>query len=690
MDKLRHYGTIASLVRTWQWVLLPRAVLCLLVATGVGGLSWAAEASSEQEESRLAHMNLEELGNTEVTTVSKEPVKLARTPAAVYVITQDDIERSGATSIPEALRLAPGVEVARIDSVKWAIGIRGFGSRLSRSVLVLIDGRSVYSPLFHGVYWEVQDTLLEDIDRIEVIRGPGGTIWGANAVNGVINIITKNAKDTQGSIASVGGGSVDQGLPNFRFGSGNNKNFNYRVYGKGIVRDSEFHSNAEEFDGWWRAQGGFRTDWDATKRDSVTVQGDLYDSTAGESVAITSVSAPSTNVINSNAELSGGNLLGRWHRDLGEGSDFQLQTYYDRVNRRQANQEELRDTFDVDFVHHLALPHEQDFIWGLGARISLGRVPEIVPTYVFNSDQRTDQVYSAFAQYQVAVVKDELWLTLGTKLVHSAFVGFDAEPTARLLWTPTSRRTFWAAVTRAVRTPSDNDEDLQVTTMLSTNPLTFSRTSGNGKFVSETLLGYEAGYRNLVTKTVAVDIAGFYNNYDHLSSLEPGTPFTETSPGPPHVIDPFIRGNGLRGNTSGVEVAPEWRPTPWWRLVGSYSYLRMDLSKAPSSLDTTTIKSTEGASPHHQVMMQSFVDLPKSLEFNLTGRYITDLPAQKVASYGTGDANVGWHPIKHFLFSVVGQNLVQPHHSEFGTDPGPLVGIKRSVYAKITWRSGEN
>jgi iron complex outermembrane recepter protein len=631
-------------------------------------------------------MNLEQLGNIEVTTVSKEPMKLSRTPAAIYVITQEDIKRSGATTIPEALRLAPGVEVARMDSVKWAIGIRGFETRLSRAVLVLIDGRSVYSPLFHGVYWEVQDTLLEDIDRIEVICGPGGTIWGANAVNGVINIITKNSKNTHGSVANVGSGNVDEGLSSFRYGSGNGKNFDYRVYGKGMYRGSAFHPDGNDFDDWWRTQGGFRTDWGINNRDALTVQGDLYDSRAGESTLITSVSPPALFVEDKDAELSGGNLLARWSRNLGGGSDFQLQTYYDRVNRYEAQQAEVRDTFDVDFVHHLVLPHGNDFLWGLGARVSDGRAPEVVPTYVFTPSQRTDQLYSAFVQDQIPLIRDRLALIAGSKILHSAFVGFDAEPSARLLWTPTAHQTVWAAVTRAVRTPSDLDEDLQVTKLDSMAPLTFTQTSGNGKFVSEDTLGYEAGFRSLMRQNFSVDLATFYNNYTHLSSAEPGTPFTETSPGLTYLVLPYIRANGLLGKTSGFEVTPDWRPAPWWRLSVSYSYLEMDLRTSPTSRDTTTVNSTDGASPRHQMLMQSFVNLPKNLELNLAGRYISALPAQLVGSYGTADAELGWHPTKHLSFSVTGQNLAQPHHPEYGGDPGPLVGIKRSAYGTITWR----
>ena len=663
----------------------------LLLAAALIAVAAADSARPDSElpdQQHLAHLSLEQLSNLEVTTVSKEPVKVAQTPAAIFVITQEDIRRSGAASIPEVLRLAPGVEVARIDSVKWAIGIRGFESRLSRAVLVLIDGRSVYSPLFHGVYWEVQDTLLEDIERIEVIRGPGGTIWGANAVNGVINIITKNSKDTHGSVAMAGGGSINRGLTSFRYGNGNGKNFDYRVYGKGLDRGSAFHPDGNNFDDWWRTQGGFRTDWGISSRDSLTVQGDLYDSRAGESSLITSETPPALFVVDKDAELSGGNVLARWRHDLGGGSDFQLQTYYDRVNRYEAQQAEVRNTFDIDFVHHLILRGGNDFLWGLGARVSDGRAPEVVPTYVFTPSQRLDQLYTAFVQDQFPLVRERLALTVGSKILHSAFVGFDAEPSARLLWTPAAHQTVWAAVTRAVRTPSDLDENLQATRLQSSAPLTFSQISGNGKFVSEDMLGYEAGYRTVESPNFSIDIAAFYNNYDHLSSVEPGTPITETSPAPTHLVLPFTRGNGILGHTSGIEVTPDWRPTPWWRLAASYSYLRMDLSTARSSLDTTTVNSTEGASPRHQVMLQSFANLPKNLEINLSGRYITALPAQAVASYGTMDAELGWHPVKHMSFSVTGQNLMQPHHPEFGSDPGPLVGIRRSAYATITWKSG--
>ena len=634
----------------------------------------------------LKGLSLEQLGNIEVTSVSKSPVSVVRTPAAVYVITQQDIRRSGVSNLPEALRLAPGVEVAQIDSVKWAVGIRGFEGRLSRAVLVLIDGRSVYNPLFHGVYWEVQDTLLEDIDRIEVVRGPGGTIWGPDAVDGVINIITKNARDTHGSLISAGGGNVNQGFLDFRYGGGNDKDFSYRVYAKGSATGPEFHSDNNQFDDQRRTQGGFRMDWDVTGRDSLTVQGDGYDGLAGESVRITSLAAPFSTLVNKNADLSGANVLARWKHILSGGSDIQIQIYYDRVNRLQASQAEYRDTYDFDLIHHLALTKRQDFIWGVGARISPADLPVIVPTYVFTPNHRTDQLYSGFAQDEITLIRDRLSFTVGAKLFHSSFTGFNTEPSARLLWTPSEHQSFWAAVTRAVRTPSDIEDTLQSTTQRSADPLAFNVTTGDGVFTSETDISYELGYRQLIIPSFSVDLATFYNHYDHLESLEPGTPYAQTSDGETYTVYPFVNRNGLLGTTKGFELAPSWKPTTWWRLQGSFSYLCMDLRTRPGSTDATSVSSEDGSSPRHQLAFQSFLDLPKHLEFSQIFRYVSLLTSQETPGYETADLRVAWQPVQHLEFAVTGQNLLQPHHPEYGGDPGPLVGIKRNVFAAITWR----
>ena len=667
-----------------------RRLLPLMLLAGLVPAIWAdTTETGEASEGRLTQVSLEQLGQIEVTTASKRPVKVSRTPAAIYVVTQEDIRRSGATSIPEALRLVPGVEVARIDSNTWSLGVRGFGSALSRSVLVLIDGRSVYTPLFAGVYWQVQDTLLEDVERVEVIRGPGGTIWGANAVNAVINIITKNSKDTHGTLVSTGGGNLDQGFGHFRYGAGNDKGFNYRIYGKAFIGGPQFHPDGHRFDDWRMGQTGFRTDLALHERDTLTLQGDLYSGDAGQRLGINSYSPPFVTNVEQQVELGGGNLLGRWKRMLAAGSDIEIQTYYDRTNRQQANFGESRDTFDIDFIHHLVLPWRQDFLWGLGARLSSGNAAEIDPTVVFTPGHFTDKLYSSFVQDEIAIVRDRLSITLGSKFLHNSYSGFEVEPGVRVLWTPNQRQTVWAAVTRAVRTPSRVEEDLQLTAFAAPNPLTFYRVVGDRGFSSENLIGYEAGYRSLVKPKFYVDIAAFYNNYNHLLSLEPGAPFSENSPTPTHAVVPLYFRNGLLGKTSGFEIAPDWTPISWWRLRGSYSYLYMDLNKHSGSLDTTTASSTEGSSPHHQIVIQSSVDLPKKLEFDQTFRYVSALPAHRVGAYTTGDVRFSWRAMRSMEFSVVGQNLFQPHHPESAGDPGPLVGMERSVYAKITWQTGE-
>jgi iron complex outermembrane recepter protein len=665
-------------------------VMIMFLVGGEVSTSWGdSRPSHEDTVDHLTQISLEDLGNIEITTASKEPVKASLTPAAIYVITQEDIRRSGATSIPEILRLAPGVEVARTDSNTWSVGVRGFGSSLSRSVLVLIDGRSVYTPLFAGVWWQVQDTLLEDVERIEVIRGPGGTIWGANAVNAVINIITKNARDTHGVLASTGGGNLDQGFLNFRYGAGNGKTFDYRVYGKAFTRGPEFHPDGRQFDDWRMAQTGFRTDWELHNRDTLTLQGDLYNGDAGQIVGVTTYSPPYFTDVEQNAELAGGNLVGRWKHLLSAGSDIQLETYYDRTNRRQVSFAETRDTFDIDFIHHLSLPGRQNFLWGLGARLSSGTANPVDPTVLFTPYHQTDKLYSAFVQDEIPVVGDRLSVTIGSKFLHNDYSGFEIQPSARLLWKLKAKQTLWAAITRAVRTPSRIEEDLQLTGFLSPNPLTFLRIIGDRKFSSEHLIGYEAGYRTLVKPSLYVDIAAFYNDYRHLLSIEPGAPFVETSPTPSHIVVPLMFRNGVLGNTAGFEIAPDWTVTRWWRLKGSYSYLHMSLNKTAASQDISTVNSAQGSSPNHQVLVQSSLDLPKKFALDQSLRYVSALPAQGVAAYSTADVGLTWRARPGLSLSIVGQNLFQPHHAEFGGDPDSLVGIKRSVYLKIMWQTGQ-
>jgi iron complex outermembrane receptor protein len=661
----------------------------------LSGLVVASRAESSPEtqptDEPLKQLSLAQLGNVEVTTASKEPEEVWKTPAAVFVLTQEDIRRSGVTSIPDALRLVPGVEVAQEDADHWSVSIRGFGAVLASKLLVLIDGRSVYTPLFAGVYWEVQNTPLEDIERIEVIRGPGGTIWGANAVNGIINIITKSSKDTHGSMVAVGGGNIDQGTGTIRYGGGNTAGFNYRVYGMGFDRGPQFHSDGRNFDDWRMGQAGFRTDWDRGIRDTFTIQGDIYREGAGEATTYGLYSPPSQVAVEKNAELSGGNLLARWKRVLNDRSDFQIQAYFDRTNHFEPEFGETRNTFDVDFLDHLTLPWQQNFLWGLGARVSPANAVQRVPTIDFLPHQQTDTIYSGFAQDEIPLFSHHLSLTVGSKLEHNNYTGFEVQPSARLLWNRTPRESFWGSITRAVRTPSRLDADIQLTDFGGATSLPiYLRVNGNRQFRSEKLIAYEAGYRTLVTSHGYLDLALFYNDYNDLYSFQVGSLFLETSPPPVHAVLPLLTSNGIRGNTKGFEVTPDWKPVSWWELKTSYAYLDMELENRPGSNDPTSVPNYEGSSPRHQVVIRSLVNLPKKLEFDQTYRYVSALPALLVKNYSTADIRFAWHTTPGLEFSVVGGNLFQPRHAEFGGDPGPLVGMKRSVYAKITWSSAAN
>ena len=638
----------------------------------------------------VKQLTLEQLGDVEVTTTNKEPAQVWKIPAAIYVITQEDIQRSGATTVPAALRLAPGVEVARIDSNKWSIGIRGFGSRLSRDVLVLIDGRTVYTTLLAGTYWEVQNLLLADVERIEVIRGPGGTIWGPNAVNGVINIITKSTKDTHGAYASLEAGSVDQGSFNVRYGGGKGKSFNYRAYGLGFLRGPEFHTDHQNYDSWRAAQGGFRMDFTGTERDTFTLQGDLYDEGAGETVTAVTYAPPYQQILTGTALLSGGNILGRWTRKFSEGKDLQLQAYYDRTRRREPNFIDIRNTFDVDFLDRFRLPGRQQISWGFGARFSDGENPTVVSGLTFLPIERTDQLLTGFFQDEIELAPDRLTLSLGTKLLHTNYTGLKWQPSARLLWTPTQKQTVWAAFTHAVRTPSAAERAFNLSGFIGVDPGSglpfFARFNANPNFKSEELNGYELGYRRLLAKQVYFDIAAFYNHYSDLFSEDiTGAPFIENSPPPTHILLPAEFGNGLLGSTRGIEVSPEWRPASFWRLAASYSFLQMQLQKSSHSLDIGSAQNIEGSSPRHQVSVQSGFDLSKALNLDLTYRFVSALSTLHIRSYSTIDARFAWRLTRNYQLSLVGQNLLQPYHYEFGSDPPPNVAVKRSVYGQVTW-----
>src|ERR1700676_2221932 len=560
--------------------------LAVFVAVNVG-------AQGTQKVPDVTTMSVEDLMNMQVTSVSKRTQKVADAAAAIFVITQEDIRRSGATSIPEALRLVPGLEVARIDQNKWAIGSRGFNGRFDNKLLVLIDGRSVYTPLFSGVYWNVQDVMLEDVDRIEVIRGPGATLWGANAVNGVINIITKSAKLTQGAVATAGVGTDERTAEAARYGGKIGDNVYYRAYTKySDWEPTVAATGMNASDGWHALRGGFRVDSTPMRADSLTVQGDLYRTVYGETLTVPTLSAPYSSTFPNSGSYTGGNVLGHWNHAFAR-SSTSLQMYYDDTNTVDNSLfTDHEGVFDLDFQHDLHVGESQEFVWGLGFR-SIQDSNGSSFTVSLRPNHSSLNQYSGFLQDEVSLFDKRLRVTFGSKFEHNKFTGFEVEPNVRFVGILSKNQSVWAAISRAVRTPALTEEGLQLNEAVipagippfnSPLPLTVS-ILGSSQFKSENLLAYEVGYRVQATSTFSADIATFYNSYANLRSAEPGTPFVEGNPTPTNVVLPFVASNKMSGGTYGAELFADWRVVPKWRLLGSYSYLQMNIQKNKDSLD---------------------------------------------------------------------------------------------------------
>lgn len=634
----------------------------------------------------LRRMSLSDLLNIKVTTPSRMPEPAGTVPAAIFVITQEDIRRSGATSIPEALRLAPGVQVSRISAGTWSIGIRGFSDRLSRSMLVLIDGRAVYSPLFAGTYWETQDTVMTDIDRIEVIRGPGGTLWGANAVDGIINIITKATKDTQGLMVTAVAGSEDRAGGSVRYG-GQVGDGTYRAYAKGFDRGPEFHPDGQNYDGWRAGQAGFRSDLTFSNSRALTIQGDAYDGRLGEHATLPLYTPPYSFSTNVNAPLSGGNVLARFSAPAGSKSDIQIQTYFDRTSRDEIPVAETRNTFDVDFQQTWRRWARQTAVWGAGYRVSGDSITAQAPT-AFEPASRTDSLYTVFAQDEFVVVPDRWRVTAGAKLEHNDYSGFEVQPSVRALWTPASSTTFFAAITRAVRTPSRVETDYTTTSLVSAGALpTFVRLVPNPDFVAEKLVAYEIGYRGQPTSRVSVTVSTFYNRLTDTLSTELLTAFVENDGvNPRRLILPVDFANGLHGSSYGGELTADARPAPWWRLTANYSYLNVQMTKNPGSKDVSQERRYEGLIPHHTTQLGSSFDLSKAWSVDWLFRYVSALPAGPVPGYNASTLRLGWAVTPRLELSIVGQDLFASHHLEWPAPADGPLQIQRSIYARVVWR----
>ncbi len=639
-------------------------------------------------------ISLEDLMNMRVTSVSKREQTLGNAPAAVFVLTQEEISRSGARSIPEALRFVPGLEVARIDENKWAIAARGFNGRFTNKLLVLIDGRSVYTPLFSGVYWNVQDVFLEDVDRIEVIRGPGATLWGANAVNGVINIITKPVDATQGALTTLEAGNEMQGSGGLRFGGKVGAKTHYRAYTKYFKWNSSTNgAGGDAFDGWDTSRAGFRIDHGAaTDVDSFTLQGDVYGGEYGETLTGVSLTAPYAMTFRNDGAFSGGNLLGRWKHTFAK-SETSLQLYFDQANNAATSLlDDRMTTYDFDFQHDIRINANHEWIWGVGYRSTHDSAD--AGSYVtLSPNMRTWGLFSTFAQDEIALFQQRLRLTLGSKFEHNDFTGFEMEPNGRVLWNITPTQSVWGAISRAVRTPARTEQDMQldaavIPPTLQTGGLPVLVTvMGDRSFQSENVLAYELGYRVRLHKTLSVDLATFYNSYSNLLSAEPGAPFLDPTRLPLHLTAPLVAANKMSGVTYGSEVLAEWRPASSFKLEAAHTFLTMDIRPDADSLDLSS-PDPGGASPGHQAYVRSSLDLPRNFRQDVAVRYVGQLEGLSIPSYYSIDATFGWSPTANLDLSVAVQNLTNNRHLEFRPDfiqttPTP---VKRTFQATLKWK----
>jgi len=640
-------------------------------------------AETEGQPPAVTEIDLEDLLKVHVSGATRKEQPVADVPAAVYVLREDDLRRSGATTLGDALRAVPGVHVARTRSGAWAITSRGFNDTLANKMLVLIDGRSVYSPIHSGVFWDVQDPLLEDVERIEVIRGPGGSLWGANAINGIINIVTKNAGETQDGMVSGGVGTEERSFVSARYGFSAGEDVKLRVYAKYFDRDdltNGLDSGRQAHDDWFMAHAGFRSDWQAAARDRVTFQGDYYDGDVEEWVTRPLIpltpGAPTSETFEGANDLHGGNLLARWDRALDPSSNLSLQVYYDYTYRRHPLFEDVIHTGDLDFQHRVSPFENHDLIWGLGYRVYQSRFDG---SFVFGVDpnERTDDVMSAFVQDEISIVGDELRLTLGTKLENNDYSGLEVQPSVRLVWMPHERHTLWGSVSRAVRTPSIVDVDVRLTPQVlpGAPPIAVS-IFGNDDFRSEKLFAYEAGYRVRPASRLHFDFAFFSNDYDHLRSGSLGTPFLEESPPPVHLVVPVDLGNDLTAETRGAEVAANFQATPRWLLQANYAYLHLEASEATAV----------GRDPNTQTWLRSALDLSAAFSLDVMVRHVSRLPAFDLGHYWEADVRFAWRdPSGRVEAAVVGQNLLHPSHPEYQV-ASQRNEVQRGVYASVRWR----
>ena len=612
----------------------------------------AQESSDTLSTSALKGLSLDQLMNVSITIVSRSPEQLFKTPASVYVISNDEIKNSGATNIVGALRLAPSVNVAQGNAGAWVVTTRGFSNIFANKLLVMIDGRVVYTPLYAGVIWDMQNVLLEDIEQIEIVSGPGASLWGSNAVNGVINIITKNSKDTQGLYVSAGGGTALQDFSAIRYGGKIGDNSYFRFYAQRYDYDNFTLTNGTaNSDRWDYTQGGFRADFNPSGDNSFTLQGDLNGELA--------------RTLPTNSNSDGQNLMGKWTHSFSDSSNLKVKVYFDRtwIHDIPSTLSDQLTTYDLDFQHSFSLGKINNIVWGAGYRLMFDETPTTTIYVGFIPLKLTMPLYSAFAQDEVNIINQKLNLTVGTKLEHNVFTGFEWQPSVRLTYTPSDQQTIWSAVSRAVRTPSRFDVDYYIPKYIVPPP--GLSIAGGPNFVSEKLIAYELGYRISPINQLSFSLSTFYNNYSDLYSVEalPGTNTYEIQ-------------NGSEGKSWGAELFADFQITNMWKLRGGYTFFRINLKPKPGHTYDPSVLADD---PENMASLESSVNLLKDYQFDITAHYVSALPLNNAPSYVSLNARIA-RRFGNLELSIVGQNLLKKYHIEYGN-----VQIPRSVYGKISF-----
>jgi len=599
---------------------------------------------SSSDKGDLTQLSLEDLMNVEVTSVAKQKQRIGDAPAAITVIGQDDIKRSGLASIPELLRLAPGMDVAQINANQWAISTRGFNGQIANDLLVLVDGRSVYSPAFVGVLWSGIDYPLADLDRIEVIRGPGATLWGSNAVNGVVNITTKSADQTQGWMLDTRAGT-EASDTSLRYGGHLDDLTAYRVYMKSRYTDnSETALGDEANDRWSSLQGGFRIDRYGSPKDTLTLQGDSY------SQEFDGTEAHPFGPINNVGHLDGQNILARWTHHEADQAETSLQVYYNRLKSDSMPVGFVENTVDVDFQNRFTLGESHALTWGLGARTSWATFDPNQTGVTISTESQTQSMVTGFVQDRITLVPDRLQWYLGTKLEYDDYGGFDVQPGTRLLWTPDHKHTVWAAVSRALRSPS-----LYEKTDLAVAPF---GSLASDHLDDETSIAYEIGYKTKLSSTLTADVTAFATSYRDL--IQQDVTLGRTL-------------NGATAETYGAELSANWQVSPQWRLAGSYTLLETFVHEDNLGTERSP---REVHSPQNQFQLHSYLDITSTLQFNTSLYFVQGMPSaggggfalESVPAYTRVDISVAWHPSENITLTAGIQNLLDDRHPESTTD----------------------